>query len=93
MNPSYLVGPTSTGGTQVLDPDEVADYEAWKERKLTASVDISPRTFNIEQEAPALAWEAGWLAHEKDGSLEGYSANPYRGKGTSGERPKKRLTS
>jgi hypothetical protein len=78
----------------MLDAEEVADYEAWKERKLTGSTDLSVGAYNAEMEGPALAWEAGWRAHELDGSPESYARNPYRAKGMTGERPgKKRLTS
>lgn len=68
----------------MLDIDEMAAYEAWKEHKITTSTDISVGAFNLESEAVALAWEAGWRAHEKSGSPESYAANPYRQKGMSG---------
>ena len=81
----------------MLDPEEVAGYEAWKEHKLTSHTDLSVSAYNIEQESAALAYEAGVRAavfpsdKEKINSL--IAANPYRGPGMMGERPKKRVTS
>lgn len=76
----------------MLDPDEMAAYEAWKAHKLTTSTDLSASAFNTEQEGPALAWEAGW--DDAQGAYPKARAdNPYRGSGMSGARPKKKLSS
>ena len=70
----------------MLDPDEVAAFEVWKEHKLTTSIDLSANAFNLEQEAPALAWEAGWDAAQ-GAHPAARASNPYRAKGTTGYRP------
>lgn len=75
----------------MIDPDEFADYEAWREHKLTTSTDLSVQAYNAEMEAAALAYEAGARAafagmvarrSEEDVIRE----NPYRKPGTRGER-------
>jgi len=81
----------------MLDPDEMAVYEAWKAHKLTMSVDLSVSAFNVEQEAPALAYEAGVRAAYNRSDREKLDTliekNPYRGKGMMGYLPpKKRLS-
>jgi len=82
----------------MLDPNEMAAYEAWKAHKLTTSVDVSASAFNLEQEAPALAYEAGVRAALPGNSYsekiaELIEKNPYRGKGMMGHLPpKKRLS-
>jgi len=74
----------------MLDADEVAQYEAWKQNKLTSSTDLSVHSYNIEQEAAALAYEAGVRAgvnpidHERLASL--LRDNPYRRPGMTGFR-------
>lgn len=70
----------------MLDPEEMADYETWKERKLDESIDLSYAAYNVEREAAALAWEAGWRARDSGRPFE---SNEYRGKGTAGERKRK----
>jgi hypothetical protein len=47
----------------VLDPAELAAYEAWKLAKLSGSVDLSVSAYNREVDTAALAWEEGWRAH------------------------------
>lgn len=76
----------------MLDPDEMAAYEAWREHKLTMSTDLSVSTYNVEQEGPALAWEAGWDAAQ-GAHPKSREENPYRARGMVAERPKKKLTS
>ena len=79
----------------MLDPDEMAAYEAWKEHKLISSVDISVSAFNLEAESTAVAFEAGVDAlskQSKGGASEDDVAtvkavNPYRQKGMTGYRP------
>lgn len=82
----------------MLDPDEMAAYEAWKQHKLTGISDLSVSAFNTEQEATALAWAAGVKAlHARimptndlhraglDQLLEHLLAdNPYRKPGMTG---------
>lgn len=68
----------------MLDPDSVAEYEAWKLDKMTGSVDLSVRAFNAEMEALALAWEAGWRTG-REGKLP-ITENPNRKPGMRGER-------
>lgn len=81
----------------MLDPDEVANYEAWKERKLTSSTDLSVHAYNVEQEGLALAYDAGVddgfkgqvaLKSAKDVK----AASPYRRKGTTAYIAPKRVT-
>jgi len=67
----------------VLDIDEMAAYEEWKEHKLTTATDLSVGAFNLESEAVALAWEAGWDAAQ-GAHPKGREENPYRAKGMSG---------
>lgn len=67
----------------MLDIDEMAAYEAWKEHKITTSTDISVGAFNLESEAVALAWEAGWDAAQ-GAHPKARESNPYRQKGMSG---------
>lgn len=69
----------------MLDREEQADYEAWKVRKLEGQIDLSVEAYNIEMEAPALAWEAGWDDAQGVYPKE-RSQNPYRAKGMNGER-------
>lgn len=78
----------------MLDPDEMAAYEVWKQHKLTSVTDLSAHAFNLEQEAPALAWEAGVKAAlGRAGTAETIddllSSNPYRAPGMNGARPVK----
>lgn len=40
----------------MLDPDEVASYEEWKQRKIQGQLDLSVQAYNLEQESVALAW-------------------------------------
>ena len=76
----------------MLDIDEVAAYEAWKQHKLTSSVDLSVSAFNLESEAVAVAYELGVDAlskQSKGGASEDdvatvKAANPYRQKGMTG---------
>jgi len=67
----------------MLDPDEVADYEAWKLAKLNSSQDLSVRAYNMEMEANALSWEEGWRAHANG---ESFDSNRFRKPGMRGER-------
>lgn len=75
----------------MLDPDEVANFEAWRETKLLGSVDLSVHAYNVEQEGAALAYEAG-VRDAVRKTAEGFSVNaiiaasPYRGRGMAGER-------
>lgn len=66
----------------MLDPEEFAEYEAWRQHRLTASTDISVQAFNVEMESTALAWQAGWKARDAGKPIE---ANEYRGPGMRGE--------
>lgn len=76
----------------MIDVDQQADFEAWRERKIVGQVDISVAAYNIEMESQAVAWEEG-LAH---GALGRSRAevdllmldNPYRKAGMTGERPR-----
>ena len=82
----------------MLDPDEMAAYEEWKERKLTSSTDLSVSAFNVEQEGPALAYEAGVDAGVKGAAAkksaeEVKKASPYRAQGMTGHIPPKKITS
>jgi hypothetical protein len=74
----------------MLDPDEFADYEAWKENKLTSQTDLSVRAYNAEMESLALAWEAGVRESINVSDIQKINStldrNPYRGKGMRGER-------
>jgi len=74
----------------MLDPDEFAEYEAWREHKLTSQTDLSVRAYNAEMESLALAWESGAMAFAGRGAGESLDdvirTNPYRGKGMRGER-------
>lgn len=75
----------------MLDPDEMADYEAWKERKLTGQVDLSVNAYNVEQEAVALAFDAGVDAAFagaiiRQNAQDVKRQSPYRRKGTTGYR-------
>lgn len=79
----------------MLDPDEMAAYEAWKQHKLTSSVDLSVSAFNLEMEGPALAYEAGLRAALGRGPGETLddliAASPYRRKGMTGYVPPKEV--
>ena len=79
----------------MLDIEEVAAYEAWKEHKLTSSVDLSVSAFNLESEAVAVAYELGVAALYKrckasksvasgEDVAAVVRANPYRQKGMTG---------
>lgn len=73
----------------MLDPDEVADFETWKQAKLNGIHDLSVSAYNTEMEALALAWEAGAkTAHEfRDADITSILAkNPHRKPGMKGER-------
>lgn len=67
----------------MLDTEEQARFEAWREHKLNEQLDLSSTAYNLEVEGPALAWEAGWDAHKAGKSRE---SNEYRAKGMDGER-------
>jgi len=67
----------------MLDPEAAADYEAWRMGKLVSETDLSIHAYNLEVGAVALAWETGWEARNTDHLI---TENPYRGKGTTGER-------
>jgi hypothetical protein len=81
----------------MIDADEFAAYEMWREARVLGQVDVSVHAFNAEQEGLALAWEAGVMfAIKADNGLTTASieaANPYRGAGMTGARPAKRVTS
>jgi hypothetical protein len=82
----------------VIDPSELAEYEAWKLRKIEGQLDLTITAFNAEMESQALAWEEGaksLLLHEVNSSdqekimslmrwIEGN--NPFRAKGMRGYR-------
>lgn len=75
----------------MLDPDEVADYEAWKARRLESSIDLSPHAYNTEMEANAISWEegvraafAGMIARHDQEDV--FASNPFRAKGMRGYR-------
>lgn len=74
----------------MLDPAEVADYEAWKERRLVGQTDLSVAAYNMELEAHALAFEDGVRAAinpaETQKILEILEQNPYRKPGMNGYR-------
>ena len=89
----------SPSGDAVLDPDEVADYEAWKARRLEGSIDLSPHAYNTEMEANAISWEEGVRAMANYVTIEKPDArlntidvaevmrtNPFRAKGMRGYR-------
>lgn len=65
----------------MLDHQEQKHYESWKESKLNRELDLSYTAYNLELEAPALAWDAGWRAKESGRTLE---SNEYRAKGMDG---------
>lgn len=72
----------------MLDPDEQAEYEAWRMHKLTTHPDLSVAAYNTEMAAVAVAWEEGARASHKvsddiDSLLE---RNPYRKPGMRGAR-------
>ena len=71
----------------MLDPVEIAEYEAWKQRKLVGQIDLSVQAFNLEQEAGAFAWEEGWLA--RDAGQE-FSSCRFRKPGEPGHKPPSR---
>lgn len=87
----------------MLDPDEMQHYEAWKMQRLTGVVDLSVNAYNLEQEALALAYEAGVRdgintaanggrhMSEIDAVSETISNSPYRKPGMAAAM--KRLTS
>ena len=68
----------------MLDPDEVARYEEWKQRKIQGQLDLSVQAYNLEQESVALAWEDGWVARHA-GKL--FTDNQFRKPGMTGHRP------
>ena len=68
----------------MLDPDEVASYEEWKQRKIQGQLDLSVQAYNLEQESVALAWEDGWVARDA-GKL--FTDNQFRKPGMTGYRP------
>ena len=69
----------------MLDPEEMAQFEEWKEAKLTGSTDLSVFAFNKEMEALALAFDAGVRASISSSDQQKIrsvmDANPYRGAG------------
>lgn len=80
----------------MLDPDEVAAYEAWKHEKLLGTVDLSVRAYNAEMVGHAAAYERAIkdamevLPPISDISekLSALSAkNPYRARGMRGAAP------
>lgn len=80
----------------MLDTEQQADYEAWKERKLMGSIDLSVGAYNAEMESQAVAWEEGMRTGVRrlvSGlppsryEEELISQNPYRKAGMNGERP------
>lgn len=68
----------------MLDPDEVAEYEAWKMAKLHGAQDLSAHAFNTEMEANALSWEEGWKARDAG---EPYDSCRFRKPGAPGAKP------
>jgi hypothetical protein len=75
----------------MLDPEEMADYEAWKQHKVTSQLDVSASAYNLEVESTALAYETGvkdaFAAVAVDINLpEVIAANPYRQPGMRGYR-------
>lgn len=76
----------------MLDVDEMAAYHAWKAHKLTSHPDLSVEAYNVEQEAAALAYEAGVKAavpasdQQKRDSL--LANSPYRRPGMLGHHKK-----
>lgn len=83
----------------MLDAEAVADYEAWKQKKILGSQDLSLDAYNLEHiqdEGAALAYDAGVDAAfsgiiTRQNAADVKAASPYRGKGTAGER--RRITS
>lgn len=83
----------------MLDPEQQADFEEWRGRKILGQVDISPAAYNSEMEGLAVAWEEGvkrladYGTVERDWPLasidlnEVIATNPYRRPGMRGERP------
>lgn len=71
----------------MLDPIEIAEYEAWKQSKLVGQIDLSVQAYNLEQEANALAWDEGWLARDAG---SGFDANRFRKPGMTGHKPPSR---
>ena len=82
-------------GQKMLDPDSVAEYEAWKMHKITGQLDLSVSAFNAEMEGLALAWEDGWRVGRE--GKKPITENPQRQPGMRGERvtpiPSRRPTS
>ena len=72
----------------MLDPDEYAAYEAWKQTKLTTHPDLSVQAFNTEMTAQAVAYDEaleaviGRVDWQKLQSFK--SSNPYRQPGMRG---------
>ena len=66
----------------MLDPDEVAAYEAWKMNKIAGVYDLTITSFNAEMTALAGAWDDGVrvsinpVDHQALTSI--LSRNPYR---------------
>jgi hypothetical protein len=67
----------------LLDAQDMADYEAWKLRKIEGSIDLSITAYNLEMSANALAWDEGArAAHKTHDDIDSILAlNPFRQKG------------
>lgn len=69
----------------LLDAQDMADYEAWKLRKIEGSIDLSITAYNLEMSANALAWDEGARAAHKvkdwDDIDSILATNPFRQKG------------
>jgi hypothetical protein len=73
----------------MLNPDAVAEYEAWREHKLVTSQDLSIHAFNAEMVANAAAWDEGVRAAVGPGDSQKVNSlldgNPYRQPGMRAE--------
>jgi hypothetical protein len=70
-----------------IDLDEAAEYEAWKERKLNGSLDLSYAAYNAEMSTAAVAWDEGFEAcNSREGGFHSphEDENPYRKAGMRG---------
>lgn len=69
----------------MLDPAEVAAYEAWKLHKLTAQTDLTITAYNAEMTALAAAWDSGVVASvSQEFAAKILPQNPYRRPGMTG---------
>lgn len=73
----------------MLDPDELAAFEAWKLAKLAGQVDLTVASFNAEMGALARAYDEGIDAMEnsRESASSLKARSPYRRPGMRGHAP------